>query len=155
MWLGDVHGEWRGLAGGALDVATAPCRRGTSPRTRTSTARIGRLKKSGNDSDPNFLTAPVTPVGVAADAGKPAHVTGLSRVAGKRGSLVVVRGRNFGARRGSGTVRFGSASCGRYVSWSDHRILVAVPAKAPAGRVKLVVQTTYGPSDPQGFTVQR
>ena len=118
-------------------------------------SRIGRIKKSGKESEPDFMTAPVTPVGVAADAGKPATVTGLSRVAGRRGALVTITGRHFGVRRGTGTVRFGRAVCGRYVRWSDHRIVVAVSAKAPLGRVKLVVSTKYGPGKAVWFTVRR
>ena len=118
-------------------------------------SRIGRIKKSGNDSEPDFMSAPVTPVGVAADAGKPAKVTGLSVAAARRGDRVTITGRNFGARRGAGKVAFGRATAGRYLRWSDHRIVVAVPKTSRLGRVKLVVRTKYGPSRPLRFTVKR
>ena len=118
-------------------------------------SRIGRVAKDGSESTPDFLTAPDTPVGVAADAGKPATVARLSARAGRRGELVTLTGRHFGMRRAVGTVRFGRAAAGRYLRWSDHRIVVAVPANAPLGRVKLSVWTKYGPSSPLTFTVKR
>ena len=118
-------------------------------------SRIGRVKKDGTESTPDFLTAPDTPLGLAADGGKPATVTGVSVRKARRGALVIIRGRNFGCRRGAGTVRFGRASCGRYLSWSARSIVVRVPKAAPLGRVKLVVRTKYGPSRPVPFTVQR
>jgi virginiamycin B lyase len=118
-------------------------------------SRIGRIGKDGSGSTPDFLTAPVTPLGVAADGGKPATVTGLSAKRARRGERVTITGRHFGKRRGPGVVRFGRALCGRYLSWSDHTIVVAVPAKSPLGRVKLVVRTKYGPTSPLAFTVNR
>ena len=116
--------------------------------------RIGRVKKDATSSDPDFLTAPVTPVGLAADGGKPATVTGLSARAGRRGALVTITGRHFGVRRGTGSVRFGRAAAGRYLRWSDQRIVVAVPNKAPLGRVKLAVRTEYGSAKAVWFTVR-
>ena len=117
-------------------------------------SRIGRIKKSGKESQPDFMTAPVTPVGVAADAGKPAQVAALSVKAARRGEIVIVRGRGFGRVRGGAVVRFGRAASGRYLLWSDRRIVVAVPRHAPLGRVALVVHTKYGPSDAVRFTVR-
>jgi hypothetical protein len=68
---------------------------------------------------------------------------------------VTITGRNFGVRRGAGKVAFGRAAAGRYLRWSDRRIVVAVPKTARLGRVKLVVRTKYGLSRPLQFTVKR
>jgi hypothetical protein len=118
-------------------------------------SRIGRVKKDGSESTPDFLAAPVAPLGVAADGGKPATVVGLSAGRARRGERVTVTGRHFGKRRGAGSVRFGRAAAGRYLRWTDRRIVVVVPAKARPGRVKLAVRTRYGQSSPLQFTVER
>ena len=117
-------------------------------------SRIGRINKDGSGSSPDFLTAPVTPSGVAADAGKPATVGRLSLTSGRRGTFVVVTGCNFGARA-DGAVSFGGVASARYLWWSDSMIVAAVPDQAPLGRVPLVVRTKYGPSAPLDFTVNR
>ena len=118
-------------------------------------SRVGRIKKDGTGSSPDFLAAPVTPLGVAADNGAPATVSRLSLTSGRRGTFVVVTGRNFGSARDSGAVSFGGVASARYLWWSDTMIVAAVPDTAPLGRVPLVVRTKYGPSAPLDFTVVR
>jgi hypothetical protein len=93
--------------------------------------------------------------GVETDGGQLATITGLSSLAGRLGALVTISGRHFGVRRGAGVVRFGRAACGRYLRWTDRRIVVAVPAKAQPGPGRLVVRTKYGRSGPLRFTVKR
>ena len=118
-------------------------------------SRVGRIKKDGTGSSQDFLTAPVTPLGVAADAGKPATVSRLSLTSGRRGTFVAITGCNFGSARDSGAVSFAGVASARFLWWSDSMIVVAVPDTAPLGRVPLVVRTKYGPSEPLDFTVLR
>ena len=83
---------------------------------------------------------------------------GLSRVsptAGKRGATVTLTGRDFGAVRLSGYVKFGTVKCTRFVSWSPTRIKCKVPAKARFGKLKVVVVTPGGASAARTFTVKR
>ena len=115
---------------------------------------IGRVKKDDTESQADFITGCSQPYGIDADGGHVATVGHLSLVAGRRGSLVTITGRHFGARRGAGVVRFGRAVVGRYLRWSDHRIVVAVPKTAPLGRVKLAVRTKYGASEARSFSVR-
>jgi hypothetical protein len=116
---------------------------------------IGRVNKDATGSDPDFITGCSKPYGIDADGGHLATVGGVSRAAARRGSLVTITGRHFGARRGVGAVRFGRAAAGSYRLWSDRRIVVAVPKQAPLGRVKLTVRTKYGPSEAVGFRVRQ
>ena len=60
----------------------------------------------------------------------------------KPGDRLTLTGANFGSRRGSGYVLFAPnvrPSSGDYVTWSDSRIVVKVPAGAQSGEVKVVV----------------
>ena len=89
-------------------------------------------------------------------APKAPAITKLSPTAGKRGAVVTIVGKNFGAKRVSGSsVRFGSKACTKYVSWSDTRIRCKVPAKAAFGSVKVSVKTAAGKSNAKKFRVKR
>ena len=59
----------------------------------------------------------------------------------KPGDRLTLTGANFGSSRGSGYVLFAPnvrPSSGDYVTWSDSRIVVKVPARAQSGDVKVV-----------------
>ena len=62
-----------------------------------------------------------------------ARVSGMSPRTARRGALVKITGRYFGARRG--VVRFGAVKVTRCRSWSAHRIVCRVPAKVRTGRL--------------------
>ena len=62
----------------------------------------------------------------------------------KPGDRLTLTGANFGSRRGSGYILFAPnvrPSSGDYVSWSDSRIVVKVPARARSGDIKVVTGT--------------
>lgn len=87
-------------------------------------------------------------------------VPGVSTIArlrpstGRRGAAVVIIGAGFGAFRGVGSVKFGGSACRAYISWSDTRIKVRVPARAPLGRLKVRVTNAAGNSNARSFTVK-
>ena len=82
-------------------------------------------------------------------------IAGLKPASAKRGALVTISGTDFGAARGTSSVKFGSKKCTKYVSWSDTRIKCRVPAKAKYGVVKVTVTTTAGKSNAMSFKVKR
>jgi photosystem II stability/assembly factor-like uncharacterized protein len=82
-------------------------------------------------------------------------ISGLSPSSARRGAVVTVKGRGFGAARGAGTVRFGAAVCTAYVSWSAGAIRCRVPAKAALGAVKVTVTTAAGASNARSLRVKR
>ena len=69
----------------------------------------------------------------------------VSPAAAPSGSVVVIRGANFGASQGSSRVSFGGADAGTAASWSDNRIQVNVPSSGQTGDV--TVTTPAGPSN--------
>jgi hypothetical protein len=79
----------------------------------------------------------------------------LSPTSGRRGSIVTLKGSAFGKTRGTSYVMFGAKKCTRYVSWSNARVRVRVPAKAAFGRVKVRLVTKVGGSNARRFTVRR
>jgi hypothetical protein len=86
--------------------------------------------------------------------GKPA-ITKLSPKKAKRGKTVTVTGRDFGAKRSGGYVKFGKAKVRKYVSWTATSITVKVPKKAKFGKLKVTVTTTVGTSAGKRFKVLR
>jgi len=82
-------------------------------------------------------------------------ITTLKPASAKRGALVTITGTEFGAARGTSSIKFGSKTCTKYVSWSDTQIKCRVPAKAKYGAVKVTVKTTAGKSNAMSFTVKR
>ena len=82
-------------------------------------------------------------------------VTKLSPTAAKRGAVITVTGKHFGAKQGAGLVRFGAKACTKYVSWTDTRIRCKVPAKAAFGSLKVTVKTAAGKSNAKTFRVKR
>jgi hypothetical protein len=81
-------------------------------------------------------------------------VTKLSPASGRRGAVVTITGRNFGAKRGTGYVMFGTVKCSKYTSWNSGRIQCKVPAKAKLGKVKVTVVTAAGTSNSRTFTAK-
>ena len=69
------------------------------------------------------------------------YLTSISPTQVKTGDRLTLTGGNFGTRRGSGYVSFFSnvrPSASDYVSWSNSRIVVKVPARAQSGNVQVV-----------------
>ena len=83
------------------------------------------------------------------------YLTSISPTRIKTGNRLTLAGGNFGSRRGTGYVVFGSvrASTSDYVSWSDRRIVVKVPNRAQSGNVQ--VTTSNGPSGAKRLTIER
>ena len=82
-------------------------------------------------------------------------ITRLSRLAGRRGSIVTITGTDFAPRRGMSYVKFGTVKCSTYISWSSTRIRCKVPAKVAFGRTSLRVTAAGGTSNTKTFTVKR
>ena len=82
------------------------------------------------------------------------YLTSISPTRIKTGNRLTLAGGNFGSRRGTGYVVFGSvrASTSDYVSWSDRRIVVKVPNRAQSGNVQ--VTTSNGSSGTKRLTVE-
>ena len=69
------------------------------------------------------------------------YLTSISPTQEKTGGRLTLTGGNFGTRRGTGYVLFASnvrPSAADYVSWSNSRIVVKVPARAQSGNVQVV-----------------
>ena len=69
------------------------------------------------------------------------YLTSISPTQVKTGGRLTLIGGNFGTRRGTGYVLFTSnvrPSAADYVSWSNSRIVVEVPARAQSGDVQIV-----------------
>ena len=72
------------------------------------------------------------------------YLTGISPTRAKTGDRLTLTGGNFGTRRGTGYVFFSSnvrPSVADYVSWSNSRIVVRVPARARSGNVQVTTST--------------
>jgi IPT/TIG domain len=82
-------------------------------------------------------------------------MTKLLPASGRRGVIVTISGRNFGAKRGTSFVKFGATKCSKYVFWSKTKIKCRVPAKAKFGKLKVTVVTSAGTSNAKAFTVKR
>jgi M6 family metalloprotease-like protein len=95
-------------------------------------------------SDSIELTGPATPV-----------LRKVSPASGKPKATVTLTGKNFGAKRGAGYVKFGARRATKYISWSGSRIKCRVPANAVAGKLKVVVVATAGASNAKAFKVKR
>ena len=83
------------------------------------------------------------------------YLTRISPTQVKTGNRLTLTGGNFGTRRGSGYVSFASnvrPSVADYVSWSNSRIVVKVPARAQSGNVQVV--TANGRSGTKRIVVE-
>jgi hypothetical protein len=79
----------------------------------------------------------------------------VAPTAGKRGAVVTLTGRYFGAKRGSSVVAFGKVKAKKYVSWSATKVRVKVPAKAKLGKVKVTLTVLGKTSAAKAFRVRR
>ena len=83
------------------------------------------------------------------------YLTRISPTQVKTGGRLTLTGGNFGTRRGTGYVFFTSnvrPSAADYVSWSNSRIVVKVPARARSGNVQ--VTTSNGTSGTKRLQVE-
>lgn len=103
-----------------------------------------------------FLSAMLMVIGACKDAGTglspAATVTGVFPDSAAVGDTVLVAGVSFGASRGASMVVIGGASVSTIESWSDTRIIVAVPNGAATGTVG--VNVNGQPSNTVGFKLQ-
>ena len=84
------------------------------------------------------------------------YLTRISPTRAKTGDRLTLTGGNFGTRRGTGYVFFSSnvrPSAADYVSWSNSRIVVRVPARARSGNVQ--VTTSNGRSGTKWLEIER
>jgi len=79
-------------------------------------------------------------------------LTSLSPVSGLVGDTVTISGSRFGSKKDSSVVGFNNTEVTEYVSWSDTRVRVKVPAGGTTGPV--VVRTSTGISNEMDFTVK-
>ena len=83
------------------------------------------------------------------------YLTRISPTRAKTGDRLTLTGGNFGTRRGTGYVFFTSnvrPSAADYVSWSNSRIVVKVPARARSGSVQ--VTTSNGTSGTKRLQIE-
>ncbi|MCE2448483.1 MAG: S8 family serine peptidase [Candidatus Latescibacteria bacterium] len=83
------------------------------------------------------------------------YLTGISPTRAQTGDRLTLTGGNFGTRRGTGYVFFASnvrPSAADYVSWSNSRIVVKVPARARSGNVQ--VTTSNGTSGTKRLVIE-
>ena len=83
------------------------------------------------------------------------YLTRISPTRVKTGNRLTLTGGNFGTRRGTGYVSFASnvrPSAADYVSWSNSRIVVKVPARAQSGNVQ--VATSNGTSGTKRLEIE-
>jgi outer membrane protein assembly factor BamB len=83
------------------------------------------------------------------------RIASIRPSAGRRGALVTIDGAGFGAKRGAGSVRFGAATCTRYILWSEAQIKCRVPSRARYGVVAVTVKTATDVSVAVRFKVKR
>ncbi len=76
-------------------------------------------------------------------------LTGLSPTQGHIGDVVTLTGKHFSLRHA--VVRFGAKTATAYLSRSDSKIRVRVPAGTAKGWVKVTVTTLIGRSAPRSF----
>jgi hypothetical protein len=80
----------------------------------------------------------------------------LSPTAAKRGVIVTITGKGFGAKRvATSYVKFGLTKATKYVSWTNSKVKVRVPAKAKFGLLKVKVTTAVASSNAVNFRVKR
>ncbi len=83
------------------------------------------------------------------------YLTRISPTQAKTGDRLTLTGGNFGTRRGTGYILFGSnvrPAAADYVSWSDRRVVVEVPARAQSGNVR--VTTSNGTSGTKRLEIE-
>ena len=108
-------------------------------------SRSGNLSVRTSEGTSNSLSLEVTSP----------YLSYVSPTRVKPGDRLTLTGGNFGNSRGLGSVRFATnvqPSSGAYVTWSDRRIVVEVPALAKSGDIKVV--TSRGSSGTRRIEVE-
>ena len=82
---------------------------------------------------------------------KRAAVSGFSPSAGSVGTVVTIKGKDFGSSRGASRVEFGGVEARSYPAWSDSRIKCKVPDGAKSGPVSVI--TGGGTASSMNFSV--
>jgi IPT/TIG domain/Photosynthesis system II assembly factor YCF48/Family of unknown function (DUF5719) len=81
----------------------------------------------------------------------PPEIYSITPGSGPVGSMAYIKGKNFGAVRGSSRVLFNGTAVTNYLYWNDHEIVVRVPMGAKSGLVE--VRTPWGSSNYLHFGV--
>lgn len=123
----------------ALLLSANPSQSYMSVRSRilsgveTFPAYSGRCVTGGRLNARLALAAPIPTV----------VLTSLAPGAGRAGSSITLEGQGFGASRGTGSVQFGTSAITSVTSWSDTRVVLAVPQVSP-GAYAVRVNTASG-----------
>jgi len=145
---GENFGSSRGSS--SVRIGSVAITSFTSWTSRSIRFRVPRNTPPGNLT---VRTAEGTSNSIRLNVTSP-YLTSISPTRIKTGNRLTLAGGNFGSRRGTGYVVFGSvrASTSDYVSWSDRRIVVKVPNRAQSGNVQ--VTTSNGTSGTKRLTVE-
>ena len=148
---GGNFGSSRGSSSVRIGSATVP----SSAFTSWSSSRI-RFRIPRNTPPGNLIvrTSQGTSNAIRLQITSP-YLTGISPTRARTGERLTLTGGNFGTRRGTGYVLFASnvrPSAADYVSWSNSRIVVKVPARAQSGNVQ--VATSNGRSGTKRLEIE-
>ena len=83
---------------------------------------------------------------------KKPRISSLEPSSGTSGTVVNIKGSNFGSSRGGSRVSFGAVEAEAYTSWTDTGIEAKVP-RTGSGRVAVTATTSWGTSDGKTFEV--
>jgi hypothetical protein len=143
-FIGATSVTFNGLAGTGLTVDSAAQVRITVPVGATSGPLSVTTSGGTGTSVASFTVVPAKPT-----------IIKIKPVSGKRGATVTITGTNFGAlKSATSSVKFGSKTCTKYVSWNATQIKCKVPTTAKYGAVKVTVKTAAGTSNAKSFTVK-
>jgi len=145
---GFEQGIW--IAGGYLPGAVGNTLTGSSSGNSVTANEPWRIAADSEGASGNTVTFD------AAELDSPVPmIAKLKPASAKRGATVTISGSGFGTNSAARSVKFGTAKCASYVSWSDAQIKCKVPAKAKYGKISVTVTTAGGVSNAVSFTVKR
>ena len=148
---GSNFGSSRGSSSVRIGSVVIP----SSAFTSWSSSRIRfRIPRNTPPGDLTVRTSKGTSNAIRLQITSP-YLTRISPTRIETGNRLTVTGGNFGTRRGSGYVLFASnvrPSAADYVSWSNSRIVVKVPARARSGNVQ--VATSNGTSGTKRLQIE-
>ena len=137
---GSNFGSSRGSSSVRIGSVTIPSSAFTSWSNTRIRFRVPTNVRSGNVT---VRTSAGTSNAIRLEITSP-YLASVSPSRVKLGDRLTLTGTNFGSRRGSGYVLFTPnvwpTSSSDYVTWSDSRIVVKVPAGAQSGDVKVVTE---------------
>jgi hypothetical protein len=116
----------------------------------SNTSIVVTVPASSATGNVTVTVAGTTSAGTAFIVGNVPTIANLSPSSGVSGTAVVITGTNFGATKGSSTVKFNGVTAAT-TSWSTTSITATVPASATTGNV--VVTVNGLPSAGASFTV--